>query len=164
MPGNVSHKQIIFIIGYFLSSLWWIILRSIYSDSLFCHYFWNTTSSLNTVVTMYSLSTKFLSELELNLSRTYCLSLYQYVIVIILFFYCNWSLNFASSVSKIWSNYGICKIHSWELLSAEKSNNKRLVQAYNIHSQTRESKQSYYPNTNNKPCYNTEKVQTRQNF
>ena len=86
MPGNVSYKQIIFIIGYFLSCLWWIILKSIYSDSLFFHYFWNTTFSLNTVVTMYSLSTKFLSELESNLSRTYCLSLYQYVIVIIIFF------------------------------------------------------------------------------
>ena len=86
MLGNVSYKQLIFIIGYFLSCLWWIILKSIYFDSLFFHYFWNTTSSLNTVVTMYSLSTKFLSELESNLSRTYCLSLYQYVIVIIIFF------------------------------------------------------------------------------
>ena len=35
MLGNVSYKQIIFIIGYFLSCLWWIILNSIYFDSLF---------------------------------------------------------------------------------------------------------------------------------
>ena len=35
MLGNVSYKQLIFIIGYFLSCLWWIILKSIYFDSLF---------------------------------------------------------------------------------------------------------------------------------
>ena len=35
MLGNVSYKQIIFIIGSFLSCLWWIILNSINFDSLF---------------------------------------------------------------------------------------------------------------------------------